>query len=1441
MKRGKAKKLILAIFLAFIITIVLLPVAAMSASGTVNVRIIGENSTILNVSVNVDDVIDYTTDAADSSTGINALDAVIYATLQNGHDASSYTISYSSGYGTYYINEIAAITPSGFDYFGTLTESSSGGFDSGALSAHALTAGDTYIVYYDKYTGGSANYGYQSYAWFTADSASGTTGSIVPVEVRATTYDDSYNTIAANLSNTTIYATGVIYSSTPVAVTDSDGKAYITFGDAGTYTLNLSSDYTYAECVVTVAGNSVTLSDVDITVTDGTDNLAGASLTLTDGSNHTYSPYQISSGTFKYRLAAGTYNYYASANGYQPASGTIVVSGTETQSLTLTAMNGYAVTITPGNTANESVIVKDNNGSEKTPISTIGGIYTYDLVNGTYTYTVNRSGYHSSFGSFTVNSTDKSILTDTLTDVASGSADWSAFRDFNDNMATVSYPTAEGSWQTEEDWATSLGALGSYRTLSSSNIVLYDGYLYVATEHGLSKVAKNTGELLTTTALATDESYAPQIAYGDGKIFVTNATGIDAFDALSMALVWSTPISAFGDYVATTPILYDNTSKTLYVGDYGDSNYTLGTYGGYSAIDAETGASNWIMYGGETDARYWAGAVIVGDYVVFGSDSGTLTSVKTDASGFATASGTLTVNGKIRSSIAYDGTYLYFTTDSGYIYKVSINNSTGEFTSVASRKFTTGSNSTPVVYNGRIYVGANDGIYVLNSSDLSQVSNYITSGSVQSSGFLTTAYGDKAYVYFTVNSARGEIIVISDDGTNISYETLYTPSKAQYTFTSLIADSDGTIYYTNDSGYIFAIRNTNETKTDKAKTTINVSPASAYDSGTYTTIYPTITVKDNAGNEISTSSAGTYYLFAGSYSYKVSLSGYNISTGSFDISADDVTNGCKTVPVTLSSSSGPAPFNLTITVSVIGDDNDTWINDYTVTVSNEASAWDAIKKALDSNHLTYVTSSSAVGVYVSKVKGLAEFDNGINSGWKYSVNGISPNVGISSYMLSDGDEVILYYTDDYTEDSTSGSISDGASSITAEANVTATLNKNTGVANATLSGNNLKDFNKSVSESSDAQGSVAQISVDIPKGASGAALTIPQSTVSTLGDTSNTSLKIETSCANLTLDPETVAAVCGAAGNGNITINISQVENSGLSDENKEIVGRHPVYDLSILADGKKITDFGNGKVKVSIPYTPLNGENTPNLTIYYINSEGKATEMSGAYYDASTGCVIFVTEHFSIFAIVYDDTVRFTDVSENNWYYEAVKYVSQNNIMNGTSDTIFNPSTDMTRAMLVTVLYRLEGKPNVSGTNSFTDVKDGQWYTSAIIWASENSIVSGYGGGLFGTNDSITREQMAALLYNYARYKGYNLTATSDLTAYSDTSSISNWAQTAMKWANYKGLINGVSSNKLVPAGEATRAQVATILMRFVENNSKLNGTFRCNFLLRYFNNFLK
>jgi hypothetical protein len=141
---------------------------------------------------------------------------------------------------------------------------------------------------------------------------------------------------------------------------------------------------------------------------------------------------------------------------------------------------------------------------------------------------------------------------------------------------------------------------------------------------------------------------------------------------------------------------------------------------------------------------------------------------------------------------------------------------------------------------------------------------------------------------------------------------------------------------------------------------------------------------------------------------------------------------------------------------------------------------------------------------------------------------------------------------------------------------------------------------------------------------------------------------------------------------------------------------------------------------------------------------------------------------------------------------------------------------------MLVTVLYRLEGSPAVAGTNGFTDVKEGRWYTDAVVWAAANKIVSGYGGGLFGPDDGVTREQLAAMLRNYAGYKKRDVSASADLSAYKDAGRISSWAEGAMKWAVAAGLIAGRSADTLAPGGGATRAEVAAMLMRFCESLAK-------------------
>ena len=177
-----------------------------------------------------------------------------------------------------------------------------------------------------------------------------------------------------------------------------------------------------------------------------------------------------------------------------------------------------------------------------------------------------------------------------------------------------------------------------------------------------------------------------------------------------------------------------------------------------------------------------------------------------------------------------------------------------------------------------------------------------------------------------------------------------------------------------------------------------------------------------------------------------------------------------------------------------------------------------------------------------------------------------------------------------------------------------------------------------------------------------------------------------------------------------------------------------------------------------------------------------------------------------------------FQDVAAGSWYADAVAQAYEEGWMNGTSATAFSPNSEITRGMIVTILHRLEQTPAAEAA-SFTDVAAGSYYADAVAWAAANDIVKGYSERQFGPNDPITREQLATILYNYANHKGYETTASADLSGFGDASQISAYAQTALQWANGAGIINGMADNTLQPQGSATRAEAATMLVRFQSN----------------------
>ena len=183
---------------------------------------------------------------------------------------------------------------------------------------------------------------------------------------------------------------------------------------------------------------------------------------------------------------------------------------------------------------------------------------------------------------------------------------------------------------------------------------------------------------------------------------------------------------------------------------------------------------------------------------------------------------------------------------------------------------------------------------------------------------------------------------------------------------------------------------------------------------------------------------------------------------------------------------------------------------------------------------------------------------------------------------------------------------------------------------------------------------------------------------------------------------------------------------------------------------------------------------------------------------------------------------ITFKDVEVGSWYEEAVGYAVENNLFNGISETEFAPNDILTRAMLVTVIYRLENPETKKAFHGFADVDDGEWYFDAVAWAAKSGIVSGVSETEFAPDDGITREQMATIIYRYAKMKGYDMQNISNLSDFTDATQISDWAVDAVKWANGAEIITGVSKTSISPKLTATRAQVAAILMRFCKMSAK-------------------
>jgi hypothetical protein len=338
---------------------------------------------------------------------------------------------------------------------------------------------------------------------------------------------------------------------------------------------------------------------------------------------------------------------------------------------------------------------------------------------------------------------------------------------------------------------------------------------------------------------------------------------------------------------------------------------------------------------------------------------------------------------------------------------------------------------------------------------------------------------------------------------------------------------------------------------------------------------------------------------------------------------------------------------------------------------------------------------------------------------------------------------------------------------------------------------------------------------------------LPKAAVSEVANGTSAALVVETDKGALELPNDTLGAITEQVGGANVEISIAEksVEDAGVKEAIAEKIGdadtaNAAVAEITVSSGDEKITSFGGKSINASVSVDGKKGfaEGKKYLTLV-ISENGKRELLAGkCVADASGKLSVGVkVKHLSTFVVLDKELKSFAD-ADAHWSADAVDFAVANGLMNGTSDTSFAPNSTLNRAMLVTILYRLAGKPAVAEAAKFADVAAGEWYSDAVAWAAASGIVTGKTETTFAPMENITREQFATMLMRYCKFAGIDTASSANLGAFADSASISAYAKDALAWANASGIITGRTATTIAPTGSATRGEAATMLMRFVQ-----------------------
>lgn len=565
------------------------------------------------------------------------------------------------------------------------------------------------------------------------------------------------------------------------------------------------------------------------------------------------------------------------------------------------------------------------------------------------------------------------------------------------------------------------------------------------------------------------------------------------------------------------------------------------------------------------------------------------------------------------------------------------------------------------------------------------------------------------------------------------------------------------------------------------------------------------------------STVGTYPIVPGG---AIASANYVLQYQNGTLTVVPLSTACELVSVSSPADSSIEDTSITATVA-----NNVSSQIIDVTVSADAT-WALYSDMACTSEITGKTMSLSVGTNTAYIKILAE-DGITTQTYTVTITRSAPaggggfGGGSNGGPIEGGDS-----GDSSSRGNTTTTTLDNipGQPIIAAVPVTATLGADNS-ANATISDKAVSDAIAKAQEEVNKNGKsdddiAVVLNVTMPEDANSLTTTLTSNSLNSLVSAGVSRFELNGAPVSLNLDLRTLQTIQNQS-EGDVSITIAPA--TGVSEEAEALIGNRPVYSITIsyVKDGKtvNISSFGSGTATISIPYTPGRNEAVGYLFGVYVDKKGTAKRIPGSAYDTGRRSLVIPTSHFSVYGVGYTSpSAMFTDIG-NHKEKEAIDYVVGKGLLSGTTETTFAPNKAMTRGMLATALGRLAGVDvKAYATNSFTDVKANSPFRPYIEWAYKKGVVQSIGNKKFAPNRAITREEIAAIFVNYAKATGYKLPVSRKATAYSDASSIGSAYKKAIKAMQQAGIMSGGSGNKFNPKAVVTRAEVATMLYRYIK-----------------------